>query len=219
MRKPTSWLSRTIGVAALVLAFLPAAPQGARAQDAAAFIQNLGNQAIQVLGPSVPREARAARFRQLFDQDFDLQGAARFVLGPYGRAMTPEQQQEFLTLFRENVAQAYARKLEQYAGQPFRVAGSRQVGNETVVTSHIVPSNGSPVELDWHMVNRDGRFLVTDVAVDGVSQKVAERGEFAGIVQRNGGHPQALIAALRQELAQGQGPAPRSGSSSPPSGH
>ena len=74
------------------LACLAAAPQGASAQDAGAFIQNLGTQGIQALGPSVPAAQRTARFRQLFDADFDAQGIARFVMGPHGRSMTPEQQ-------------------------------------------------------------------------------------------------------------------------------
>ena len=90
----------------LMLAGLLAAPRGALAQqDASQFIQNLGTQGIQVLGPSVPMAQRVARFRQLFESDFDVAGITRFVLGPSGRNMTPEQQQEFATLFRDYVAQ------------------------------------------------------------------------------------------------------------------
>ena len=44
------------------------APRSALAQqDAAQFIQNLGTQGLQALGPSVPMPQRVARFRQLFD--------------------------------------------------------------------------------------------------------------------------------------------------------
>ena len=62
------------------------------------------------------------------------------------------------------------------------------------------------------LVNRGGRFLVTDVVVDGVSMKVTERNEFAGIIQRNNNNPSAIIAVLRQQLHQGGA----SGSSAPP---
>jgi phospholipid transport system substrate-binding protein len=205
---------RALAVALLLILCQAAGPRGAAAQDAAAFIQKLGNEAIQVLGPSVSPAQRTAHFRHLFDSDFDLQGAARFVLGPNARALTPEQNQEFVTLFREYLAQAYSKRLAEYGGEPFRVAGTRPNGEETIVTSQIQRGNAKPVEIDWHVTDRDGRLLITDVYVDGVSMKVTHRQEFAAIIQRNGGRPEALLPALRQQLAVAQ-PA-RSGSSSPP---
>jgi len=214
MQQTASALSRGCGALLLLFALLPAAPRAANAQDAAAFVQNMAAQASQVLGPQVPETVRQARFRQLIDEDFDLSGAARFVLGPQVNAMSPQQQQEFMRLFRDNIAQSYSHKLAQFGGAPLRVTGSRPMGNETIVTSQITRTNGAPAELDWHVINRDGHFLITDVTVDGVSQKLAERGEFAGIIQRNGGRPESVIAALRQQLE----PTPHVGygSSSPP---
>jgi ABC-type transporter MlaC component len=92
---------RAIGILVLALAFLPTASREAAAQDAAAFINNLGQQGLQVLGPSVPPQQRAARFRHLLDSDFDLPEIGRFVLGPAGRTMSPAAQQEFQPLFRD----------------------------------------------------------------------------------------------------------------------
>ena len=57
-------------------------------------------------------------------------------------------------------------------------------------------------QIDWHVIDRGGRPLVTDVVVDGVSMKATHRNEFASIIQRNGGQPDALLPALRQQLAQ-----------------
>ena len=74
-------------------------------------------------------------------------------------------------------------------------------GGETVVTSQVW-ANGSPFGIDWHVTNHNGRWLVTDVVVDGVSMKATQRSEFAAIIQRNGGQPDALISVLRQQLAQ-----------------
>jgi phospholipid transport system substrate-binding protein len=50
-----------------------------------------------------------------------------------------------------------------------------------------------------HAVKPRHWLLITDVAVDRVSMKITQRNEFAAIVQRNGGHSDALIAALREE--------------------
>ena len=192
----------SIGIALLMLTCLAATPQSAAAQDATSFIGNLGARGLQALSPSLPRAQQEASFGQLLESNFDLAGIARFVLGPYSRVMSPTAQQQFQPLFRDYLARVYTTRLSRYADAPFRVTGSRPSGGETVVTSQVWTSGGSPVEIDWHVQNRNGRFLVTDVVVDGISMKATQRSEFASIIQRNGGQPDALIAVLRQQLAQ-----------------
>lgn len=191
---------RAIAFGLFAIAAFAAGPRDAAAQGGPdAFINNLGQQGLHVVGPNIPKAQRVARFRQLLDSDFDMAGIAQFVLGAAGRNMTPPQRQEFTTAFREYLAQSYADRLARYAGEAFRVTGTRPYGGETVVMSQVIPRGGAPLQMEWHVVDHGGRFLVTDVLVDGVSMKATQRNEFAAIIQRNGGNPQALIAALRQE--------------------
>ena len=82
-------ISPILGTLTLVCALLVAAPGEAGAQDARAVVATLGNQAIQVLGPSVSPAQRLVRFRELFREDFDVPGIGRFVLGRYWRTATP----------------------------------------------------------------------------------------------------------------------------------
>jgi len=193
-------IRRCAAVGALLVMVLVLAPREASAQDARGFIATLGEQAIQVLGPGVPEVQRQARFRILFHDDFDLPGIGQFVLGRYWRVATPQEQQDFLSLFQEYLVRAYSARLGQYGGEPFHVTGTRPNGEETIVTSEIVRRNGSPIAVDWHLTGR-GSFKITDVYVAGVSMKVTERDEFASVIQRNGGQVAALIAQLRQKLA------------------
>ncbi len=192
---------RTAAITVLFLGLLGvAAPREAGAQDARTFISTLGSQAIQVLGPKVPPAQRVARFRELFNQDFDVPGMGRFVLGRYWRTATPQEQQEFLTLFQEYIVRAYSQRLGEYGGEPFRVTTSRPNGEETVVTSEVQRANGARIEIDWYVVNQGGKFRITDVYVGGISMKVTQRDEFAAVIQRNGGQVAALLAQLRQKL-------------------
>jgi phospholipid transport system substrate-binding protein len=215
--------SFTIGAVLSLVVCLVAGPQRAAAQqaqpplakEAGGFIQTLGTRAIDALGPAVSSDERTAMFRRLLSEDFDLNDATRFVLGPYGRQLTPAQSREFAALFRDALAQAYAQRLGKYAGQPFRVTGARPMGGDTaMVSSEVVRSGGQPVKIGWQVARHDGHWLITDVYVDGVSQKLAQRNAFIGVIQRNGGQPAAAIAALRQHL-QGTSEV-ESGSSSPP---
>ena len=190
-----------IGNVVLVLAIAAAAPRATAAEDPRAFINSLGTRAIEVLGPAVPEQQRIARFRELFHNDFDIPGIGQFVLGRYWRAATPQEQQEFLRLFQEYIVQAYSARLGQYGGAPFRVTGSRQSGDEIVVTSEIDRPGGAPIQVDWFLIGQGGRYLITDVYVGGVSMKVTQRDEFASVIQRSGGQVGALLAQLRQKIA------------------
>src|SRR3954463_10651368 len=113
--------SPAIGALILLIGLFTASPEKAYAQDARGFIAALGNQAIQVLGPGVPQAQRIARFRQIFQSDFDVPGIGQFVLGRYWRVATPEEQQEFLRLFQEYIVQSYAARLGEYGGEPVPV--------------------------------------------------------------------------------------------------
>jgi phospholipid transport system substrate-binding protein len=193
-RRRFAVLALVLGIGAL------AAPVRAVAQaDPVAFINQLGVQAIQVLGPSVPAAARLQRFRQLFGADFDIPGISRFVLGRYGRVATPEQQQQFQGLLREYLAQAYAGRLAQYAGEKFAALNAQTQGDETVVFSEITRNDGGKIRVEWHLVNRDG-WKISDAYVAGVSMAVTERDEFASVIQQGGGQIQYLLDRLRQKV-------------------
>ena len=196
-------IRRRAAIVLLALGLLGvAAPRPAAAQDPRAFINTLGERAIQVLAPSVSPAQRLARFRELFNTAFDVSGIGRFVLGRYWRTATPQEQQEFLQLFQEYVARAYSARLGSFGGEPFRVTGARPNGAETVVSSEIVLASG-PIGLDWYLVNDGGQYKITDVYIAGISMKVTQRDEFASVIQRSGGRVAGLLAELRQKLAAG----------------
>jgi phospholipid transport system substrate-binding protein len=208
--------SLLLGVIAIAFGLFGAAPRSDAAMDPKAFIGNLGQEGIQMLGPNVPPAQRVARFHQLFQADFDVPSIGRFAIGRYWQAFTPEQQQEFLRLFTDYTVQAYADKLGPYGGSQFRVTSTAPAGDEVVVSSEVNRQNGAPVRMDWHVTAAGGGYKVTDVYVDNVSMRITQRDEFAKIIQNSGGQPTALLAVLRQKVgeapaapAPGAAPAPR----------
>jgi phospholipid transport system substrate-binding protein len=195
---------RLVAIGLLLLGVLSVAPpRQAAAQDARNFVATLGQQAIQVLGPHVHEATRQARFRELFRNNFDLAGIGQFVLGRYWRVATPQEQQEFLSLFHEYLVRAYSARLGQYTGEQFHVLNARPNGAEAIVTSQILRTGAAPVQVDWYLVGGSGRFLITDVYVGGISMKVTQRDEFAAVIQRSGGRVAGLLAEMRQKLSAG----------------
>ena len=204
---PTSFNIRSplrAGVLLLALMLLIPVPRATAAQDAGTFVADLGTQGIQALGPSVSASERLARFRQLLQQDFDLPGIGLFALGRFRLSVTPQEQQEFFRLYPDFTVRAFSSRLNEYGGASFRVTGRRIVANETVVNSEIVRANGSRVPFDWYLTDNGGQYRIADVTVGSVSMKIALRDQFASWVESNGGRFSALLAVLRQQLAQAQ---------------
>ena len=176
------------------------------ASDPAAVINNLGNRALEVLGKNATPAQRVARFHELFREDFDVPGIARFVLGRYWKTATPEQQGEFTRLFEDYIALVYSSQLSAYSGETLKVIGSRADPEGAIVASEIIrPSGAPPVKVEWHLTDQHGTYKIRDVAVDGISMAVTQRSEFASVIQRNGGQVQGLIAMLREKTGNAPG--------------
>jgi phospholipid transport system substrate-binding protein len=191
---------RSALTAALIVIAVALAPSALAAADPAAVINHLGNRALEILGKNATPAQRAARFQELFREDFDVPGIARFVLGRYWKTATPEQQQEFVRLFEDYIALVYSAQLAAYSGETLKVTGSRPGPEGAIVASEIVrPTGGPPVKVEWHLTDRDGIYKINDVAVDGISMAVTQRSEFAAVIQRSGGQVQGLITQLREK--------------------
>jgi phospholipid transport system substrate-binding protein len=191
---------RSVLTAAFVLLVGGLAPAILAAADPAAVINHLGNRALEVLGKNASPAQRVARFQELFREDFDVPGIARFVLGRYWKTATPEQQEEFVKLFEDYIALVYSSQLAAYSGETLKVTGSRPGPEGAIVASEIVrPTGGAPVKVEWHLTDRSGTYKISDVAVDGISMAVTQRSEFAAVIQRSGGQVQGLITQLREK--------------------
>ena len=171
------------------------------AVDPTALITDLGTQGIQSLGQAATSAERIARLGRLFQQEFDINGIGLFALGSYRRIATPAEQQEFFRLYPEFTVRAFHARLNDYRGAPFRVTGRRMVGNETVVSSEILPTSGGRVQVDWYLTDSGGQYRVSDVTIGGMSMRVALRDQFASWIENNGGRVNALLAVMRQQIA------------------
>jgi phospholipid transport system substrate-binding protein len=171
--------------------------------DAIAFMNRLWNRAVEVLNKKADPAVREARFRELFHDDFDAPGIARFVLGRYWRSASDAEQKEFVKLFEDYVTFVYTVRLADFGGETFKVRGSRSDGDGVIVSTDVLsPGGTNPLRIDWRLVTDDsGAYKINDVIVDGISMMVTQRSEFASVVQRNGGQLRGLIAMMRERTA------------------
>ena len=170
--------------------------------DALAFMHQLWDQAAELLNGKTDPAIRRARFRQLFHEDFDGAGIARFVLGSYWQSISEQEQREVVKLFEDYVVYVYTARLATFGGGTFKIRGSRSDGDAVIVSGDAIsPGSTAAVRIDWRLVNNNGAYKINDVIVEGISMTATQRSEFASILQRNGGQVRSLITLMRQKTA------------------
>jgi phospholipid transport system substrate-binding protein len=201
----TKLLSRRLllGGGALVLPVMArvAVCQALPAENPGAVVADVAAEGFAAANPRLPFEQRDQRLRTLFSHYFDIGHIAAFALGHYRRLATPEQLQQYNDLYETFTVEVYGGQLGQYANLPIRIIDSRLNGGEPVVTSEISRPNGGPVKIEWYLVDRHGRWKISDVNIGGISMKDSQRQYFSQWIESNGGRFDALLAVMRQEIA------------------
>lgn len=164
------------------------------------FIDDMGQQAIGFLSnDKLSISQKEAEFRKLLKRNFDMETIARFASGKNWKTATSEQQKEYLKLFENMIVEVYSARFNDYKGEEFDVASFRDNGKKDIlVTSYIVPDNGSKVQVDWRVRNRDGQYKIIDVIIEGVSMSLTQRSDFSSVIQRGGGEFEILLSHLRK---------------------
>jgi phospholipid transport system substrate-binding protein len=179
-----------------------AAPSHATAADKtpAEFISTGANEVLAEMRSAASLDQKEAYFSQMLHQDFDMDGISRFVLGPYWRAASPEQQQEFRALLEKHIMLSHGRRLAEASGGDFRVTGSRTDPNGIVfVTGELIASQGARNEVDFQLGIVDGLYRIQDVTIDNVSMVLSYRSEIQSVLASHGGQLGALLTAMREE--------------------
>lgn len=179
-------------------------PWAARADlgGAEQFIQDLGDRTLAVLEQPVAPQRKLDELKLLLDQSTDLELVARLVLGRYWRQATPEQQAEYVWLFKQLVMQTMAERFSWYTGETFEITGAKPVDErDTMVATRILrPAGKAPIQVDWRVRETGGDFLLIDILAEGVSMVVTQRAEAAEVIGQNG--IDGLLAQMRDRLAQ-----------------
>ena len=106
----------------------PATPPAA--DDAVAFISNLADDALNMLGAEdMSADQRLTTFEKLVRKDFDLRLIGRVALGRHWRRASKEQKSEYLDLFSTHVLRTYSSLLSSYSDEKIEIGGAKPAGD------------------------------------------------------------------------------------------
>ncbi len=169
---------------------------------AAQAVLRMTQEAMAVLSDaSLSEDQRAEKLRHMMAQDIDIPPIARFVLGRYWRGATERQREVYVAAYSDYILSTYAAKIGGggAAVDRFDVIRTQVHGTKDFLVYCVVGrAGGEPLRVVWRLRQRDGRYRIIDLMVEGVSLVQTQRQEFVSFIRANGGSVDKLIAELRQ---------------------
>ena len=194
-----------LGAAAAVpmLAVMAAAAQAdSIAPDTAkTFITQSGQQLVSIVnGPSSAGQ-KAIALRQLVNQIVAVDQVGDYVLGRYIKVATPDQHQQFQTLFHQLLSYNITYQINAYQGVTLTVNGVTQQGNDMMVDTTITTPGKAPADVGWAVDEIGGQPKIIDVIVAGTSLRITTRNDYGSVITDNGGQVSALLSAMQMQIS------------------
>lgn len=201
--RPIAGFLKTAAMLLLAAAFICAAAvrPALSADDPMAVVQQTVNDALAVLrNKQVPAAQRRDQLRQIISRSFDFTEMSRSALGYHWKQITPDQQQEFTTVFTTFIEDSYLAKINDYSGQQVQfVRQSKDGAQYAQVATNIVQAGKDPIAVNYRLLSENGQWKVYDVTVDAISIIANYRNQF-NRVMNNQGYTK-LIADLKSKQA------------------
>jgi phospholipid transport system substrate-binding protein len=187
---------------AAVSVLLPTAARAQSTEKASEFVKSTGDRLVAIVnGPGTPSAKRAA-MTQILNTDVDVDGIGRFCLGRFWRQASPEQQKQYLALFHEVLVTNITAKLGEYQGVTFTMGRAKPQDEEAVVSTTVERPNNPATAVDWIIANPSSNPKIVDVVAEGTSLRLTQRQDYASYLAHNNNNVDALISAMKTQVAQ-----------------
>lgn len=188
--------------AALPGALVPPAWASPAGDHASAFVKVTGEKLVATIdAPGTPEQRRVA-LGAILDSAVDIDGVARFCLGRFLRTATPDQQREYLKLFREVLVTNISAKMGEYKGVKFTVGTTKDKDAGEEVSTVVERPNNPPANVQWVVANSDSAPKIIDVIAEGTSLRITQRDDYASFLSQHANSVAALIDAMRKQVTQ-----------------
>ena len=195
-------MSKRFAGLTLIFAFLIVIPLQGYAATPKETVETGVNNLLKTLGDPAfkaqPKDQQITTLGTEIEKVFDFEELSRRTLGKQWKKMKPEQQTEFVKLFKELLQGVYADRLLAYSDQ--KILFDREImlkKGRAEVQSYLQTSDGTKIPLFYRLTDKSGSWKVYDIIIEGVSMVKNYRTQFKEILS-NGG-PDKLLEILREK--------------------
>jgi phospholipid transport system substrate-binding protein len=145
-----------------------------------------------------PKDAKITEIGNIIGEVFDYTELSKRTLGREWKKMKPEQQKEFIELFKELLQGVYADRLLAYTDE--KIVFDKEIElkkGRAEVQSNIVLSDGTKVPIFYRLTNQSGQWKTYDLIIEGVSLVKNYRSQFKEIISKDS--PEKLLEIMRNK--------------------
>ena len=117
---------------------------------------------------------------------FDYGEMAKRSLGKHWNQRSAAEKKQFTDLFATLLENSYAAKIESYNNEKIVYLKEALDGEYAEVKSKVVTAKRDEFSLDYRLIQENGRWMVYDVVIEGVSLVSNYRSQFNKIITANG---------------------------------
>jgi len=130
-------------------------------------------------------DQRKSALHQVLKDSFDEEEFARRSLKGYWAKLSEAERKEFASVFIDLLEttyfekiDAYAKEVEHFSSENITYINEKVMGRFAVVETKIKISNDGCVRVDYRMINKNGKWVVCDLVIEGVSVVKNYRAQF-----------------------------------------
>jgi phospholipid transport system substrate-binding protein len=162
------------------------------------------------------RQGRQDKIAHIVSQHFNFPDMAQRSLGPHWDKITPKQQQEYLQIFSQLIAESLVQRVayrgeknrQGYGTVPTAIEYRPQTvepgGTATVRTVMTYANDPTREEIEYHLRQHNGNWQIYDVVTEGASMLTNYRTQFDQIIRQES--YDGLMERLKTSYRHGQAP-------------
>jgi phospholipid transport system substrate-binding protein len=148
------------------------------------------------------RKVKKERIRVISEEMFDFTELSKRSLGQNWDKFNPDQQKEFIKLYKSLLEETYSEKVTSYTDEKIVIKKEVSLSEKTVEVQTTIITKTSEVPIYYRLMEKNGNWKVYDVVIEGVSLVSNYRTQFREILASK--TPEALLEILRNKVGKGQ---------------
>jgi phospholipid transport system substrate-binding protein len=163
------------------------------------LLENRDEEIKELLGPKGTEytQGQRDRLRDIINGIIDFEAMASYALGDTYQEISPEEREEFVSLFSTVIRDQSLNRLDIYRAEVSYEEIEVENGEARVHTIARLENVRTPV--DYMMMKVDSEWVITDMIVDEVSTAESYNRQFQSIIRQRGFD--ALLESLRRRAA------------------
>ena len=176
----------------------------AYSSDPQQFIQEIVDEAKEVLIESNTKEFKTKKLSEMALKTVDIKGVAYYSLGNYKKKFNDDQMKEYLILFEKYFLKSFTSRLTDYSDPKIKVISAEVINPKyTIVKSLLLATDKKPeVNIEWRVYTKNpDKPLIRDLIIEGLSLARTQKEEFSSVIESNNGDVSKLFITLKEFVA------------------